>query len=187
MEGMRYMLEQVEFINANVVRCLKDACWLGPPDRQRVPASTVLMLLRRYREAPVLSPQGPSKEAQHADILTTRCWMRHKIWSLGFRHGYITAARSEPELRPSYALVIAGDTITACSKFKIASLETCGVGLVSFQHLKSVSGWAQSDGLTGAQIEKISDIATGALQMVINHRADINELGPSAAPGPQVT
>lgn len=128
-EGLGNMLEQVDFIDADMVRCWKDSCWIECPGNH-VTRATVLALLRRYQTMPRLADTTANTAAQHADILITRHWMRHKLWSLGYRHGYIAAANEEPEMKPSHALTIASDTIATCLKFELASLETHGVGLV---------------------------------------------------------
>lgn len=128
-EGLGNMLDQVDFIDADMVRCWKDSCWMESPGNH-ITASAVLALLRRYQAMPRLAKTTADTAAQHADILITRHWMRHKVWSLGYRHGYVAALNDESELRPSHALTIASDTIATCSVFDLASLETHGVGLV---------------------------------------------------------
>jgi hypothetical protein len=130
MEGISSMLEQVDFIDSDVIKCWKGLCW-----EEEAPAhvtrSTILTLLRRYRIPPQLSGLSDvDTHAQHADILVTRHWIRIKLWTLASSHGYVEALSDDEEFRNEYALAIASEALDTCSQFEMTSLEVHGVGLV---------------------------------------------------------
>ncbi|WKT53533.1 hypothetical protein QSH57_004095 [Fusarium oxysporum f. sp. vasinfectum] len=144
MEGISSMLEQVDFIDPDIIKCWKGFCW-GEESPTHVTRSTILTLLRRYRIPPQFSgPSGIDTHAQHADILVTRHWMRIKLWSLASSHGYVEGLSDDEEFRNEYALTIASEALDTCFQFEMTSLEVHGVGLV----------------------EKLSDIATCAALQV---------------------
>ncbi|KAI3579827.1 hypothetical protein IWW34DRAFT_804476 [Fusarium oxysporum f. sp. albedinis] len=144
MEGISSMLEQVDFIDPDIIKCWKGFCW-GEESPTHVTKSTILTLLRRYLIPPQFSgPSGIDTHAQHADILVTRHWIRIKLWSLASSHGYVEALSDDEEFRNEYALTIASEALDTCLQFEMTSLEVHGVGLV----------------------EKLSDIATCAALQV---------------------
>jgi len=124
-EGLRHMMEQVDFIDDSILRCWKEACKAdmdaetsrGGSARQQhrhVPASTIRTLLMRYAAAPPL--HALLGESQLADITITRHWVRHVLWTIGFRHGYVDAANPDPEMRPDNAFDIARDAAPVCER-----------------------------------------------------------------------
>ncbi|KAM0077274.1 hypothetical protein ACKRZS_010578 [Fusarium odoratissimum] len=144
MEGISSMLEQVDFIDSDIIKCWKGLCWEEEAPTH-VTRSTILTLLRRYRIPPQFSGLSDlDTHAQHADILVTRHWIRIKLWSLAVSHGYIETQSDDEEFRNEYALAIASEALDTCSQFDMTSLEVHGVGLV----------------------EKLSDIATCAALQV---------------------
>jgi hypothetical protein len=135
MEGISRMLEQVDFIDSNMIKCWKGLCW-SEDCPVHVTRSTILTLLRRYRIPPQLSWLSDyDTHAQHADILVTRHWIRIKLWTLANGHGYIDALSEDVELRPGYALAIGTEALETCSQFEMTSLEVHGVGLVCIARL----------------------------------------------------
>lgn len=130
METISSMLEQVDFIDTNMIKCWKGLCW-SEESPAHVTRSTILTLLRRYRIPPQLSwLSDVDTHAQHADILVTRHWIRIKLWTLASSHGYIAALSDDIEFRQGYALAIASEALDTCSQFEMTSLEVHGVGLV---------------------------------------------------------
>lgn len=130
--GLGYMLELIDFIDDRVLRCWRQECWSADGEdyqHQHVPAATVCSLLRRYSLPAALLGELRG-DAQHADILITRHWIRHIIWNIGFQHGFMDEANPDVEMRPSYAIRIAQDTIDTCDAFSMGCLEVHGVGLV---------------------------------------------------------
>ncbi|KAL0931320.1 C6 transcription factor [Colletotrichum truncatum] len=128
-DGLQRMIDQVGFVDETVVRCWKGLC-RSDRNARHITAEEVVSLLIRYKKPPNLSSGTSQGAAQHADILLTRHWVRNLLWGLASRHGFISPSASTSELRPEYAVEIAADTIKACAKFDIRSLETHGVGLV---------------------------------------------------------
>ncbi|SPO04564.1 uncharacterized protein DNG_07249 [Cephalotrichum gorgonifer] len=138
-EGLRHMIQQVDFIDNSVLRCWKETCGLdveaggsgagagGGRQQRHVPASTIRSLLVRYAAPPAM--HALLSESQLADITITRHWVMHVLWKLGFRHGYVDAASLDPEMRPDYALDIAHNAALTCERFSVKSLEVHGVGL----------------------------------------------------------
>ncbi|KAK4150172.1 hypothetical protein C8A00DRAFT_18252 [Chaetomidium leptoderma] len=124
-EGLQHMIDQVDFIDDSVLRCWKETCRRDPQHRH-VPASTIRSLLKRY--ATPRPMHALLCESQLADIVITRHWVRHVLWNLGFRHGYLDATNPDPEMRPDHAMDIAQDAVVACEQFR-GSLEVHGVGL----------------------------------------------------------
>ncbi|KAI1025332.1 hypothetical protein LB505_009613 [Fusarium chuoi] len=144
MECISNMLEQVDFIDPDIIKCWKGFCWEEEAPTH-VTRSTILALLRRYRILPQFSGlSGIDTHAQHADILVTRHWIRIKLWSLANSHGYVEALADDEEFRHEYAVTIASEALDTCSQFQMRSLEVHGIGLV----------------------EKLSDLATCAAQQV---------------------
>ncbi|KAI1060303.1 hypothetical protein LB506_011187 [Fusarium annulatum] len=144
MECISNMLEQVDFIDHDIIKCWKGFCWEEEAPTH-VTRSTILALLRRYRILPQFSGlSGIDTHAQHADILVTRHWIRIKLWSLANSHGYVEALSDDEEFRHEYAVTIASEALDTCSQFQMRSLEVHGIGLV----------------------EKLSDLATCAAQQV---------------------
>ncbi|KAI7763422.1 hypothetical protein LZL87_010487 [Fusarium oxysporum] len=130
MECINSMLEQVDFIDSDILKCWKGLCWEEEAPTH-VTRSKILTLLRRYRIPPRLSGLSDiDTHAQHADILVTRHWIRIKLWALASSHGFVEALPDEEEFRNEYALTIASEALDTCSQFEMASLETHGVGLV---------------------------------------------------------
>ncbi|KAK0390701.1 hypothetical protein NLU13_0204 [Sarocladium strictum] len=144
MDCISSMLEQVDFIDANMIKCWRGMCW-SEDLPSHVSQSTIVTLLRRYQIPPQLSWLADmDTHAQHADILVTRHWIRIKLWTLANSHGYVDALSDDIEFRPEYALAIAKEALDTCSQFEMTSLEVHGVGLV----------------------EKLSDIATCAAMQI---------------------
>lgn len=150
MAGLSDMIALVDFIDDRVVRCWKNRCWLestnareseseGEGDQpQHVSRATVCALLRRY-SLPMVPPRpigGGSvsdvHDVQYVDILVTRHWIRNMLWNLGQGHGFMDETSADVEMRPSYTLVIARETIETCEQFSMSTLEVHGLGLVSF-------------------------------------------------------
>ncbi|KAF4333987.1 transcription activator amyR [Fusarium beomiforme] len=130
MDCISSMLEQVDFIDSNMIKCWKGLCWCEEHPTH-VTRSTILTLLRRYRIPPQLSwLSDVDTHAQHADILVTRHWIRTKLWTLANSHGYVEAQSPDIEFRHQYTLAIASDAFDVCSQFEMTSLEVHGVGLV---------------------------------------------------------
>ncbi|EXK24403.1 hypothetical protein FOMG_18865 [Fusarium oxysporum f. sp. melonis 26406] len=127
-EGIRQMIDSTDFVDDTVVRCWKNSCQMDP-EEQHVTPERVTYLLARYMR-PLRPTSATGTEAQHADILITRHWICSMLWTLSFHHGYTSFSASSKELQPSYAVHIAAETVEACSKFALSSLETHGVGLV---------------------------------------------------------
>ncbi|KAF5712484.1 transcription activator amyR [Fusarium mundagurra] len=150
MECISNMLEQVDFIDPDIIKCWKGFCWEEEAPTH-VTRSTILTLLRRYQIPPRFSGlSGIDTHAQHADILVTRHWIRIKLWSLANSHGYIEALSDDEEFRHEYAVTIASEALDTCLQFQMTSLEVHGIGLV----------------------EKLSDLATcAALQVNGSHAA----------------
>ncbi|KAF5673715.1 transcription activator amyR [Fusarium circinatum] len=148
MECISNMLEQVDFIDPDIIKCWKGFCWEEEAPTH-VTRSTILALLRRYRIPPQFSgSSGIDTHAQHADILVTRHWIRIKLWSLASSHGYVEALSDDEEFRHEYAVTIASEALDTCLQFQMTSLEVHGIGLV----------------------EKLSDLATcAALQVNESH------------------
>jgi hypothetical protein len=137
-EGLRHMIQQVDFIDDSVLRCWKETCKLdgeaGGSDggqQRHVPVSTICSLLKRYAAPPPM--HALLGEPQLADITITRHWVRHVLWNLAFRHCYVDAASPDTEMRHDYAIDIAHDAAAACDRFSVDSLEVHGVGLVSLK------------------------------------------------------
>jgi hypothetical protein len=133
MAGLNDMIELVDFIDDRVVRCWKNQCWLQDNPQRHVSRATVCSLLRRY-SCPAVQPrhiQGNLGDVQYVDILVMRHWIRNILWNLGHGHGFMDEASADVEMRPSYSLVIASDTVETCEQFSISSLEVHGLGLVS--------------------------------------------------------
>jgi len=126
MEGMRQMADQVDFIDGQVARCLRNGCWNVTPT-SHVSADNVCDLLKRYSRPPFSS----LSDAQEADVFITRHWLRNRLFVLGLHHGYIEQAKAAEEMRPTYAIIIAWQAITTCFNYGITSLEVHGIGLVS--------------------------------------------------------
>ncbi|KAF5596682.1 transcription activator amyR [Fusarium pseudocircinatum] len=144
MECISNMLEQVDFIDPDIIKCWKGFCWEEEAPTH-VTKSTILALLRRYRILPQFSGlSGIDTHAQHADILVTRHWIRIKLWSLANSDGYVEALSDDEEFRHEYAVTIASEALDTCLQFQMTSLEVHGIGLV----------------------EKLSDLATCAAQQV---------------------
>ncbi|KAF5985411.1 transcription activator amyR [Fusarium coicis] len=144
MECISNMLEQVDFIDPDIIKCWKGFCWEEEAPTH-VTRSTILTLLRRYRIPPQFSGlSGIDTHAQHADILVTRHWIRIKLWSLANSHGYVEALSDDEEFRHEYAVTIASEALDTCLQFQMTSLEVHGIGLA----------------------EKLSDLATCAAQQV---------------------
>ncbi|KAH6957454.1 hypothetical protein DER45DRAFT_486248 [Fusarium avenaceum] len=144
MECIRNMLEQVDFIDSSMLKCWKGLCW-SEESPTHVTRRTIVTLLRRYQIPPQLSlPPDVDTDAQHADILITRHWIRIKLWSLASSHGYDHKLSDDAELHHGHALAIASEALDTCSQFEMTSLEVHGVGIV----------------------EKLSDIATCAALQV---------------------
>ncbi|KAF5649704.1 transcription activator amyR [Fusarium sp. NRRL 52700] len=142
MECISNMLEQVDFIDPDIIKCWKGFCWEEEAPTH-VTRSTILTLLRRYRVLPQFSGSSDiDTHAQHADILVTRHWIRIKLWSLANSHGYVEALSENEEFRREYAVTIASEALDTCLQFQMTSLEVHGIGLV----------------------EKLSDLATCAAQ-----------------------
>ncbi|KAG5759952.1 hypothetical protein H9Q69_011971 [Fusarium xylarioides] len=139
------MLEQVDFIDPDIIKCWKGFC-REEESPTHVTRSTILALLRRYRIPPRFSGLSDiDTHAQHADILVTRHWIRIKLWSLANSHGYVEALSDDEEFRHEYAVTIASEALDTCLQFQMTSLEVVhGIGLV----------------------EKLSDLATCAAQQV---------------------
>ncbi|EWG54873.1 hypothetical protein FVEG_17413 [Fusarium verticillioides 7600] len=165
MECISNMLEQVDFIDPDIIKCWKGFCWEEEAPTH-VTRSTILALLRRYRIPPQFSGlSGVDTHAQHADILVTRHWIRIKLWSLANSHGYVEALSDEEEFRHEYAVTIASEALDTCLQFQMTSLEVHGIGLV----------------------EKLSDLATCAAQQVniyspiheLPIQSDLNNLDPN--------
>ncbi|KLP21693.1 transcription activator amyR [Fusarium fujikuroi] len=130
MECISNMLEQVDFIDPDIIKCWKGFCW-EEETPTHVTRSTILTLLRRYRIPPRFSGlSGIDTHAQHADILVTRHWIRIKLWSLANSHGYVEALSDDEEFRHEYAVTIASEALDTCSQFQMTSLEVHGIGLV---------------------------------------------------------
>lgn len=132
MEGFNDLIGLVDFIDDRVVRCWKNQCWLESGNKHHVSSATVCSLLRRYSSPIGYSryPGAGASDAQYADILITRHWIRNILWNLGIRHGFMDEANACVDMRPSYALVIARETVDTCERFSMSSLEVHGVGLV---------------------------------------------------------
>ncbi|KAG9495490.1 hypothetical protein J7337_013739 [Fusarium musae] len=129
MECISNMLEQVDFIDPDIIKCWKGFCWEEEAPTH-VTRSTILALLRRYRIPPQFSGlSGVDTHAQHADILVTRHWIRIKLWSLANSHGYVEALSDEEEFRHEYAVTIASEALDTCLQFQMTSLEVHGIGL----------------------------------------------------------
>lgn len=136
--GLGHMLELIDFVDNRMLRCWRDQCWTDGGDARHVHPSTISSLLRRY-SSPVTFPRGGGGggggrrwwDTQRADILITRHWIRHILWSLGFRHGFVEEGPGrEAELCPGYAISIAADAIGTCESFSMGVLEVHGIGLV---------------------------------------------------------
>jgi hypothetical protein len=137
MECISNMLEQVDFIDHDIIKCWKGFCWEEEAPTH-VTRSTILALLRRYRILPQFSGlSGIDTHAQHADILVTRHWIRIKLWSLANSHGYVEALSDDEEFRHEYAVTIASEALDTCSQFQMRSLEVHGIGLVCIPEILS--------------------------------------------------
>ncbi|KAF5631101.1 transcription activator amyR [Fusarium tjaetaba] len=162
MECISNMLEQVDFIDPDIIKCWKGFCWEEEAPTH-VTRSTILTLLRRYRIPPQFSGlSGIDTHAQHADILVTRHWIRIKLWSLANSHGYVEALSDDEEFRHEYAVTIASEALDTCLQFQMTSLEVHGIGLAdSSSSLSSPPASPQIDvsveGLLREVIRNIND------------------------------
>lgn len=132
--GLSDMITSFEFVDNVVLRCWRNECWRPDGDARHISPATVRDLLRRYALSTTMSEVRSGEDAQRADILITRHWIRGVLWNLGFKHGFVSESSNDVEFRPEYAISVASDAIEACKSFSLSVLQVHGIGLVSTLH-----------------------------------------------------
>ena len=148
-DGLRDMINTFDSVDDVLINCRNKSCDLSRLDSNHVSPQRLCSMMRKYT-APddVAGPMGTEwpvtrgadgdglpvmnrkKLAQRSDILITRQWMRNQLWKVANWHRYLHASSPDPELRPSFVIEIAKDTLRICGMFAISLMEVHGVGLV---------------------------------------------------------
>ncbi|KAK4049358.1 hypothetical protein OIO90_005487 [Microbotryomycetes sp. JL221] len=135
MLGLRCLAHLYSFINEDIVSCWNGKCLEGvceTMDLQKV--VTLQRGLDGWAKGITENLMMQLTEPNRADLLVSQQWLRNRIWQLTVSHCLADQNSNELELRLSYSLLIARETVRVCRSFTQDALEANGVGVAHKLH-----------------------------------------------------
>ncbi|KAM0790401.1 hypothetical protein ACM66B_003283 [Microbotryomycetes sp. NB124-2] len=135
MLGLRCLAHLYSFINEDIVSCWNGKCLEGVCETMDAPKVVTLQRgLDGWAKGISETLMMQLTEPNRADLLVSQQWLRNRIWQLTVSHCLADQNSPELELRLSYSLLIARETVRVCRSFTQDALEANGVGVAHKLH-----------------------------------------------------
>ncbi|KAK4046171.1 hypothetical protein OIV83_006280 [Microbotryomycetes sp. JL201] len=135
MLGLRCLAHLYSFINEDIVSCWNGKCLEGVCETMDAPKVVTLQRgLDGWAKGISETLMMQLTEPNRADLLVSQQWLRNRIWQLTVSHCLADQDSPELELRLSYSLLIARETVRVCRSFTQDALEANGVGVAHKLH-----------------------------------------------------
>lgn len=187
MIGLARLMELFDAIDEDLIDCWNRKCNITNGYCEKLTEAKALSIQRNLKrlspsEQPVFNisetPASPTMgltDTQRADIFVTQQWLQNRVWLLCSTHGLTgSGIGTHEELSPNYAISIAESTLKICHSLRLSAMEAHGIGLVR-PHSR------QQTQLTKNQVEKLYDIAIGAVNVLHSNPALATSIDSSSA------